>query len=722
MKKISFISCILCFAILISSFSMLGVTAAAEDDTAAEAAAIEALKTAWAGLTKNKTELYAIPNENYRYSTAELSDEEKAAFGEYYYVNATGGSEDNYQPPVGQTEFADYSRKSNVKYTFRYKQNKTGNFQVKLSYTKTDGTGGEINSWDGKYAPYSDRINTILTYELDTAGTGISKNVRFRLGPNGLTLTTGCIYVSYDEAIAMPEGYESFGAEDWINAVYATDLSDYTVTDEFKAAFDVLQGYTEEGSKILALKNAFCNLKATKTELYAIPNENYRYSTAELSDEEKAAFGEYYYVNATGGSEDNYQPPVGQTEFADYSGKLNVKYTFRYKQNKDGNFQVKLSYTKIDGTGGEINSWDGKYAPYSDKINTILTYTLDTADTDISKNACFRLYPNGLTLTSGCIYVTYDESIALPEGYEFFSAEDWINTVYAIDLSDYTVTDEFKAAFDALQGCTEEGSKVLALKNAFCNLKATKTELLATPDTSDSACKTTADSAELTDEEKAAFGDYYYHITDGGEKWYLPTGDTFKDYSDKENIKYSFSYKLIFSGNGSNFEVKFYDVNGKASGEWPYTDQKTLKTITLGANSIGGADRRETKGISVNPNGNEVYMGCIYVSYDEPIALPKGCEFFSAEDWVNTVYATDLSTCTVTEEFKAAFAALKEDNILACADINGDYSFNATDMAVLRQRLLGIDSDNYNFDLNGDGHSDICDLIRIKRMLCDRKR
>ena len=510
MKKISFISCILCFAILISSFSMLGVSAAAEDDTAAEAAAIEALKTAWAGLIKNKTELLAIPVSSQRNETAAatgLTDEEKAAFGDYYYYNANGAQSD-YTYPDGQSGFKDYSNKSNVQYSFYAKiTNKASNFCVNFCY-------GSSWSWKGIWPYCEQNVFKKFTFDAsDVEGIDIRKLNAIQIkNDNKAELYLGCMYVSYDEAIAMPEGYESFGAEDWLNAVYATDFSDYTVTDEFKAAFAVLQGYTEEGSKILALKNAFGNLKITKTEL------------------------------------------------------------------------------------------------------------------------------------------------------------------------------------------------------------------LATPNTADSACKATADSTELTDEEKAAFGEYYYHITDGIEKGYKAADETFKDYSDKENVKYSFSYKLIFSGGGSNFEVKFFDTSWNVGSIWPYTSEKNkLKTITSGAGNIGGKDLRKAYGISVNPNGKEVYIGCIYASYDEPIALPRGYEFFSAEDWINAVYATDLSACTVTDEFKAAFAALKDSNMLARADINGDYSFNSTDMAVLRQRLLGIDSDNYNFDLNGDGHADICDLIRIKRMLCDRK-
>ena len=507
MRKIRFISWISCFTVLASCFYGFSVSAAGMN----EAAAIAAFTDEWKKLTATRTELLATPNiaDTSCKATAdstELTEEEKAAFGEYYY-HITDGMKRGYSAAGGS--FKDYSGNENVKYSFRYKVIDSGSgtsFGIKF-YNKNYNAGSKWPS------PTANTLQGMVENAVNIDGLDVRNTAAIEVEPNGKEVYIGCIYASYDEPIALPEGYEFFSAEDWVNAVYATDLSDYNVTDEFKASFAELQTYAENDSKILALKKAYSNLETTKTELYAIPNENYRYSTEELSDEERTAFGEYYYVNATGSSEANYQPPVGQAAFADYSGKSNVKYTFRYKQNKAGNFQVKLSYTKTDGTSGEINTWDGKYAPYSDKINTILTYTLDTAGTDISKNACFRLYPNGLTLTSGCIYV----------------------------------------------------------------------------------------------------------------------------------------------------------------------------------------------------------------SYDEALALPYGCEYFTLENWIKAVYATDLSACTVTDEFKSAFAALKDESILARADINGDYRFNSVDMLVLRKRLLGAYKADYNFDLNGDGSTDICDLIKIKKMLANRE-
>ena len=88
MKKTKVLeSFILSIAILASCFSTLGISAA----TADESEAITALKAAWADLTEKKTELLAIPAAAQRIETATatgLTDEEKAAFGDYYYYNA----------------------------------------------------------------------------------------------------------------------------------------------------------------------------------------------------------------------------------------------------------------------------------------------------------------------------------------------------------------------------------------------------------------------------------------------------------------------------------------------------------------------------------------------------------------------------------------------------------------------------------------------------------
>ena len=206
----------------------------------------------------------------------------------------------------------------------------------------------------------------------------------------------------------------------------------------------------------------------------------------------------------------------------------------------------------------------------------------------------------------------------------------------------------------------ESKTEIEALKKAWQDLRKLNTELLVTPNTTDSACKKTADSTELTDEEKAAFGDCYYHITSGGERGFTAAGGSFKDYSDKENVKYSFSYKLIFSGGGSNFEVKFFDTSWNVGSIWPYTSEKNkLKTITSGAGNIGGKDVRKTYGVIVNPNGNEVYIGGIYVTYDAPLGMEESFKGNSLRKLVKAAKQLDLSAVSneAAEAFKSAIAA-----------------------------------------------------------------
>ena len=135
------------------------------------------------------------------------------------------------------------------------------------------------------------------------------------------------------------------------------------------------------------------------------------------------------------------------------------------------------------------------------------------------------------------------------------------------------------------------------------------------------------------------------------------------------------------------------------------------------ADNFGGFDLRKIVALQINnANSAELYLGCIYASYDEMITTPLNYELFSAEKLTNAIYNTNLSDYDLTEEFKNAFNAIKTVSELARADVNADYVFNSEDLAVLRQVLLGVRND-YDGDVGGNGNTDILDLVKIKKML-----
>ena len=471
----------------------------------------------------------------------------------------------------------------------------------------------------------------------------------------------------------------------------------------------------DETEAITALKAAWADLTENKTELLAIPVAAQRKETAtatDLTDEEKAAFGDYYYYNADG-VQYNYTYPAGQSGFKDYSSKSNVRYYFNAKiTNKSANFNVNICY-------GASWSWQGLWS-YCDQ-NVFKKFTYDASNVggaDIRKiNAIQIQNPNKAELYLGCIYVSYDEPVDIPANYEFFTAEDWLNTVYSTDFTGYNVTDEFKAAFKALENCTVEGKKLSALKEAYGSLKNTTTELFAIPQ--EGQRKETATATDLTDEEKAVFGEYYYYNDDGADHSYTcPVGQSgYKDYSGLSNVKYSFYAKI--ADKSANFCVNMSGDGNSWGSLWPYYNQNTLKRVETSADSISGLDLRKVVYIQIkNPNMAKMYLGCIYASYDEMIATPLNYELFSAEKLINAIYNTNLSDYDLSEEFKNAYNNLLDSIVFLRGDVSQDGKLDARDLAVLKRCLLKVDETCHG-DINGDGVVNILDLVKLKKMICN---
>ena len=72
---------------------------------------------------------------------------------------------------------------------------------------------------------------------------------------------------------------------------------------------------------------------------------------------------------------------------------------------------------------------------------------------------------------------------------------------------------------------------------------------------------------------------------------------------------------------------------------------------------------------------------------------------------------------TVTEYTGIGLNAAYEIPEIAIGDINADYSFDGSDLAVMRKMLLGAETEYSFTDQNSDGKRDICDLIAMKKRL-----
>ena len=72
---------------------------------------------------------------------------------------------------------------------------------------------------------------------------------------------------------------------------------------------------------------------------------------------------------------------------------------------------------------------------------------------------------------------------------------------------------------------------------------------------------------------------------------------------------------------------------------------------------------------------------------------------------------------TVTDYTDIGYNAKYEIPEIAVGDINADYSLDSSDLAVMRKMILGVETEYSFTDQNGDGKSDICDLIALKKRL-----
>ena len=470
---------------------------------------------------------------------------------------------------------------------------------------------------------------------------------------------------------------------------------------------------SDQQEKIDAFKTAWQNLRVVKTELFAVPykpTSNVTADNTEFTQAEKDALGPYYYYTDTAG-ETLYMNPETENRwgYPSYAGKENLKFIYNYKLDYGDNTDRHFELVFENNANKYYGIWIQKGG--TDLING--SYNAVEGSRDISNTHSIIIKnPVGHKIIFGCIYVSYYESVALPTGYETFTAKEWIEAAESLDLTNCASTVEFKNALAALRELTEEGKAFNKLYKAWSSLLVSKTELYAIPH-ADYRYST----AELSNEEKAAFGEYYYYYNAVADHIYTyPDGQTgYKDYSGLSNVKYSFSAKI--TNKTTSFCVKMTSNYSDWGAVWPTCTQNELMSFKFSADNFGGFDLRKIVALQINnANSAELYLGCIYASYDEMITTPLNYELFSAEKLTNAIYNTNLSDYDLTEEFKNAFNAIKTVSELARADVNADYVFNSEDLAVLRQVLLGVRND-YDGDVSGNGNTDILDLVKIKKML-----
>lgn len=704
-KNKKLLSLILSLAIICSCISVCGFSAAAEDETADVSAAITTLKTEWEALRVTKTELFAVPGAAVRLSTADcdyLTADEKAKFGEYYYYSESGNT--NFVGANSGTAFSfkNYTGKENLKYVYYAKtpsndkgfiitfENKSRNFYSEYPYLNKD-----------TFKTFPITTDTISDKNLANINQIQVKN------DNNIKLYMSSIYAVYDEAIALPENCDDFTAEQWVNAVYATDFSGCTLSENFLTAFNTLEAAVNP--ELSTLKASLGTVYKTVKEVMAIPKDAYRNTTADstvLTDAQKEAFGEYY-AHGTGVTM-GYTYPSGMNGYKDYSGYTDVVFSIS---------QLITATTNNNGAGdsfcfkiGTVNGSNVSNWPYSD-TNQLLTRSYSINILNGSKISYIQIEgKSGLELYTGCIFASYKEKLDLPENYSTFSEEKLMNSVYNTDFSDYSVSDEVKAAVKAVESKTGSGKALADLKTALGGLKQRKSELYAVP-------KNAVDTSttDLSAAEKAALGPKVLYSESAEQIEYKAAEGSkgINGYSSLENVKYTVT--LLFPEGKGSAEVKILgsDYYSPMVNNWYGPIKNNLNTV------VSDVENKAVTAFQVNNgNGVKMYMGSAYVSWDEPAELPDNYEMLSEDKLIEEIYSCDLSGVTLTEAFSNAFAAMKQSSITARSDVNSDYSRDAEDLSALRQLLLGTSSlAETAGDITGDGSTDIIDLVRLKKIL-----
>lgn len=697
-KNKKLLSLILSLAIICSCISVCGFSAAAEENDASDvSAAITTLKTEWEALRASRKEVYATPGGAVASSSyEELSASDIEKIGEKALYKAFSSSNDKKAVSYNSVGkgYQAYTDFENVKYTLTCKAITTGKFELKF-YN---------NSWGGAYSiyPESYSANSFIVRELsNTSIKNIDKIQTIQaIYCTDITLYLGSIYVTYDAPIALPEGCDDFTAEQWVNAVYATDFSGCTLSEDFLSAFNTLEAAVNP--ELSTLKASLGTVYKTVKEVMAIPNATYRNTTADstvLTDAQKEAFGEYY-AHGTGVTM-GYTYPSGMSGYKDYSGYTDVEFSIsQLITNTSESFTFKIGLVN----GSSYASW-----PYSEK-NTLLTKSYSINILNGSKISYIQMEgKSGVELYTGCIFASYKEKLDLPENYSTFSEEKLMNSVYNTDFSDYSVSDEVKAAVKAVESKTGSGKALADLKTALGGLKQRKSELYAVPrnavDTS---------TTDLSAAEKAALGPKVLYSESAEQIGYNAAEGSkgINGYSSLENVKYTVT--LLFPEGKGSAQVKILNSSGDPMVEYWYGPIKNnLNTV------VSDVENKAVAAFQVNNgNGVKMYMGSVYVSWDEDAELPDNYEMLSEDKLIEEIYSCDLSGVTLTEAFSNAFAAMKQSSITARSDVNSDYSRDAEDLSALKQLLLGTSSlAETAGDITGDGSTDIIDLVRLKKIL-----
>ena len=522
-------------------------------------------------------------------------------------------------------DLSEYEKFDIVMDVQKYK-NPNGGLSLNLQF---DNNGKILNQWFNANKTEDTRNKT----SEDIISTGVNewKIIKIYGANSGYNeeITLKAIYGYKYIHATLPEDADNMDLSKLLDAAIKFDTSKYTSgIEEFQEAITaakILLGIvdpppvelTEEEKVILALKEAWTNLKYSEKETESLVNE-----TSGVPSQ------------GTGFSA-KLLKTVDLSEYEKFDIVMDVQ---KYK-NPNGGLSLNLQF---DNNGKVLNQWFNANKTEDTRNKT----SEDIISTGVNEWKILKIYgANGgynEEITLKAIYGYKFVPAILPDEAQNMNLSELVSLAKNLDISQYSVgTDEFIKAIavaDAfLKGTTvEELEAIEAIKMAWLNLKKSEkeTESLVN-ETSGVPSQGTGFSATLL--KTVDLSDY----------------EKFDIVMDVQNYKNS--------GGGLSLNIQFAN-SGSTLNQW-FNANKTEDSRTKTAEQIKSTGVNEWKTIKffgANPGyASVITLKAIYgYKYVSP-ELPEGYEEFSLSDWIAAAEQLDTTGYLGADAFEETITKVK---------------------------------------------------------------
>ncbi|MDR1892436.1 MAG: hypothetical protein LBQ48_05465, partial [Oscillospiraceae bacterium] len=677
-----------------------------------ESTAVQALITAWQGLTREVTELWAVPrSENKKAVTPEIAAAmglTESQIGPSYMQIAANNSDplftNPYTAPNGTSLFAPLAKYSRLVFRFQCLDEggttiMTGK-QFEFQFNNSSSTWPNQNTTPSKETAITPASSAFAQYFAGTAVTSI----KLMTNNSPPVLRMGCIFGQFTEPVPLPEGYGSLSAEELLEAAETVNTSGCAPEQltSFAAALTALRAFTPRGEAYNNLISAWQGMSREVTELWAVPRpsgDNRQTATADTATAMGVDLDKIgpYYSQVTWGGTDPYQMLMAyRNALADTTQTPAApgKYT-----------SVFFMAQALDASGNPLNTTSSIEIMFGYNNNSTTTSTWKTINASTTKividpttsSGAFAAYFNGTALSTcqvkanaaqtpavlrvGCFFGVYNEYASLPESALTMGLDELIKAAEALDTSAYEAgqVQVFEAAIETAKPYALNLNKYKikavtdTLVSAWSNLSREVTEVWAVP-RRELQNAVTPEIAAAMGADESEIGPYYLERALSYSDALLNAAFTAPDgtHSFAPLSKYSL-IKFRFQGletdgttvlGGKQFELQF----NSSTNTWPNQNTSPSKEVTI-APTLNTAFAKYFEGTAVTsiklmPNNSPplLRMGSIFGQYTQTATLPADYEELTLP--LLYTYAAAVEAEFYNEDraniFKAALTAARE--------------------------------------------------------------